>query len=144
MLCRSRGVRAGGAPSQCKQFVNGTGSAVVDCEAGWDYNVTEGLRNNLVNEVSEGRNAESLDGLLLLVFVCLHCEPFVVSAVSCISVFSVLLSTPHIRNTRELLIEAQLQTITEQERLFPQQRQPSLRRLTYHDHIWSPQKPPAR
>ncbi|XP_062335597.1 solute carrier family 22 member 17 [Osmerus eperlanus] len=45
-----RGVRAGAAPSQCKQFVNGTGSAVVDCEAGWDYNVTEGLRNNIVTE----------------------------------------------------------------------------------------------
>lgn len=38
-------------PSQCKQYANGSQSAVVDCEAGWDYNVTEGLRNNIVTEV---------------------------------------------------------------------------------------------
>lgn len=37
--------------SQCKQYVNGSQSAVMDCEAGWDYNVTEGLRNNIVTEV---------------------------------------------------------------------------------------------
>ncbi|TKS87961.1 Solute carrier family 22 member 17 24p3 receptor [Collichthys lucidus] len=39
-----------GGLSQCKQFVNSSTSAVVDCEAGWDYNVTEGLRNNIVTE----------------------------------------------------------------------------------------------
>ncbi|XP_062377112.1 solute carrier family 22 member 17 [Sardina pilchardus] len=41
-----------GGLSQCKQyqFVNGTQTGVVDCEAGWDYNVTEGLRNNIVTE----------------------------------------------------------------------------------------------
>ena len=38
-------------PSQCKQYVNGSQSAVVDCVAGWDYNVTEGLRINIVTEV---------------------------------------------------------------------------------------------
>ena len=39
--------------SQCKQylFVNGTQAGVEDCEHGWDYNVTEGLRNNIVTEV---------------------------------------------------------------------------------------------
>ncbi|KAM4606401.1 solute carrier family 22 member 17 [Polymixia lowei] len=51
-LPRERGERAGdsGGLSQCKQYVNGSQSAVVDCEAGWDYNVTEGLRNNIVTE----------------------------------------------------------------------------------------------
>ncbi|KAG5268311.1 hypothetical protein AALO_G00211140 [Alosa alosa] len=41
-----------GGLSQCKQylFVNGTQAGVVDCDAGWDYNVTEGLRNNIVTE----------------------------------------------------------------------------------------------
>ncbi|XP_064187343.1 solute carrier family 22 member 17 [Anguilla rostrata] len=41
-----------GGWSQCKQyqFVNGTQSGVVGCEDGWDYNVTEGLRNNIVTE----------------------------------------------------------------------------------------------
>lgn len=48
-----KGERPGdsGGLSQCKQYVNGSQSAVVDCEAGWDYNVTEGLRNNIVTEV---------------------------------------------------------------------------------------------
>uniref|UniRef100_A0A3B4D9I2 Major facilitator superfamily (MFS) profile domain-containing protein n=1 Tax=Pygocentrus nattereri TaxID=42514 RepID=A0A3B4D9I2_PYGNA len=38
-----------GRLSPCKQyrFVNGTRSDVVVCEAGWDYNVTEGLRKNI-------------------------------------------------------------------------------------------------
>ncbi|XP_051970182.1 solute carrier family 22 member 17 [Xyrauchen texanus] len=37
---------------QCKQyvFVNGTPSGLTDCKAGFDYNVTEGLRNNIVTE----------------------------------------------------------------------------------------------
>lgn len=39
-----------GGPSQCKQYVNGSQSAVEDCDAGWEYNVTEGLRNNIVTE----------------------------------------------------------------------------------------------
>ncbi|KAK5898322.1 hypothetical protein CgunFtcFv8_015750 [Champsocephalus gunnari] len=39
-----------GGLSHCKQYLNGSQSAVVDCEAGWDYNVTEGLRNNIVTE----------------------------------------------------------------------------------------------
>ncbi|XP_030625549.1 solute carrier family 22 member 17 [Chanos chanos] len=41
-----------GGLSQCKQylFVNGTQAGVVNCEAGWDYNVTEGLQNNIVTE----------------------------------------------------------------------------------------------
>lgn len=38
--------------SQCKQYVNGNQSEVVDCKAGWDYNVTEGLKNNIVTEVT--------------------------------------------------------------------------------------------
>ncbi|TNN57581.1 Solute carrier family 22 member 17 [Liparis tanakae] len=48
-----KGLRPGdsGGLSQCKQYVNGSHSAVMDCEAGWDYNVTEGLRNNIVTEV---------------------------------------------------------------------------------------------
>lgn len=37
--------------SQCKEYVNGSRSAVVDCRSGWDYNVTEGLRHNIVTEV---------------------------------------------------------------------------------------------
>lgn len=49
-----KGEREGesGRLSLCKQylFINGTRSDVVDCEAGWDYNVTEGLRNNIVTE----------------------------------------------------------------------------------------------
>lgn len=40
-----------GGLSQCKQYVNGSQAAVMDCEAGWDYNVTEGLKNNIVTEV---------------------------------------------------------------------------------------------
>lgn len=36
---------------QCKQFVNGTRLGVKDCDAGYDYNVTEGLTNNIVTEV---------------------------------------------------------------------------------------------
>uniref|UniRef100_A0A3B4G7G3 Solute carrier family 22 member 17 n=1 Tax=Pundamilia nyererei TaxID=303518 RepID=A0A3B4G7G3_9CICH len=36
-----------GGPSQCKQYTNSSQSAVVDCENGWDYNVTEGLKNNI-------------------------------------------------------------------------------------------------
>ncbi|KAG9347857.1 hypothetical protein JZ751_003873 [Albula glossodonta] len=38
--------------SHCKQyqFVNGTQSGVMNCEDGWEYNVTEGLRNNIVTE----------------------------------------------------------------------------------------------
>ncbi|XP_033841502.1 solute carrier family 22 member 17 [Periophthalmus magnuspinnatus] len=39
-----------GGPSQCKQFANSSRNAVVDCEEGWDYNVTEGLKNNIVTE----------------------------------------------------------------------------------------------
>ncbi|KAL7887051.1 hypothetical protein AOLI_G00047720 [Acnodon oligacanthus] len=49
-----KGEREGdsGRLSPCKQylFVNGTRSDVVVCEAGWDYNVTEGLRKNIVTE----------------------------------------------------------------------------------------------
>ncbi|XP_028972226.1 solute carrier family 22 member 17 [Esox lucius] len=47
-----KGDRVGdaGGLSQCKQFINGTQSGVENCEAGWDYNVTEGLRNNIVTE----------------------------------------------------------------------------------------------
>nr|XP_020466097.1 solute carrier family 22 member 17-like [Monopterus albus] len=47
-----KGARPGdsGGLSQCKQYVNGSQSAVVDCEQGWDYNITEGLRNNIVTE----------------------------------------------------------------------------------------------
>ncbi|KAK0144636.1 Solute carrier family 22 member 17 [Merluccius polli] len=46
-----RGGRPGeaGRPSQCQQYLNGSPPAV-DCTAGWDYNVTEGLRNNIVTE----------------------------------------------------------------------------------------------
>lgn len=40
-----------GGPSQCKQYANSSRSAIVDCEDGWDYNVTEGLKNNIVTEV---------------------------------------------------------------------------------------------
>ncbi|KAF4095519.1 solute carrier family 22 member 17 [Onychostoma macrolepis] len=37
--------------AQCKHmFVNGTQSCVKDCDAGYDYNVTEGLTNNIVTE----------------------------------------------------------------------------------------------
>ncbi|XP_034027252.1 solute carrier family 22 member 17 [Thalassophryne amazonica] len=36
--------------SQCKQYFNSSHLAVVDCDAGWDYNVTEGLKNNIVTE----------------------------------------------------------------------------------------------
>uniref|UniRef100_A0A8C2GVB4 Solute carrier family 22 member 17 n=1 Tax=Cyprinus carpio TaxID=7962 RepID=A0A8C2GVB4_CYPCA len=42
--------RAGDLP-QCKHvLVNGTQSCVKDCDAGYDYNVTEGLTNNIVTE----------------------------------------------------------------------------------------------
>uniref|UniRef100_A0A3P9P3V1 Solute carrier family 22 member 17 n=1 Tax=Poecilia reticulata TaxID=8081 RepID=A0A3P9P3V1_POERE len=34
--------RETGSPSQCKQYANGSQSSVVDCESGWEYNVTEG------------------------------------------------------------------------------------------------------
>ncbi|KAJ3611886.1 hypothetical protein NHX12_021899 [Muraenolepis orangiensis] len=46
-----RGGRPGeaGRPSQCQQYLNGSAVAV-DCTAGWDYNVTEGLRKNIVTE----------------------------------------------------------------------------------------------
>ncbi len=38
--------------AQCKHMlVNGTQSCVKDCDAGYDYNVTEGLTNNIVTEV---------------------------------------------------------------------------------------------
>uniref|UniRef100_A0A4W4HP29 Uncharacterized protein n=1 Tax=Electrophorus electricus TaxID=8005 RepID=A0A4W4HP29_ELEEL len=50
-----KGSREGenGALSQCTQYmlVNGTQSGVEDCQDGWDYNVTEGLRSNIVTEV---------------------------------------------------------------------------------------------
>lgn len=39
-----------GGPSQCKQYANSSRSVIVDCEDGWDYNVTEGLKNNIVTE----------------------------------------------------------------------------------------------
>ncbi|CAL9697814.1 unnamed protein product [Knipowitschia caucasica] len=39
-----------GGPSKCKQFSNSSRSAIVDCVDGWDYNVTEGLKNNIVTE----------------------------------------------------------------------------------------------
>ncbi|XP_072306636.1 solute carrier family 22 member 17 [Eucyclogobius newberryi] len=39
-----------GGPFQCKQFTNSSRSGTVDCENGWDYNVTEGLKNNIVTE----------------------------------------------------------------------------------------------
>uniref|UniRef100_A0A3Q2Z785 Solute carrier family 22 member 17 n=1 Tax=Hippocampus comes TaxID=109280 RepID=A0A3Q2Z785_HIPCM len=44
-----KGLRPGdsGDLSQCKQYANGSQSEVVDCQAGWDYNITEGLRNNI-------------------------------------------------------------------------------------------------
>nr|XP_023856653.1 solute carrier family 22 member 17 [Salvelinus alpinus] len=47
-----KGGRVGdsGGLSQCKQYINGTQSGVENCEAGWDYNVTEGLRINIVTE----------------------------------------------------------------------------------------------
>lgn len=50
-----KGERPGdrGGLSQCRQYSNGSQSAVVDCEDGWDYNVTEGLRNNIVTEVKQ-------------------------------------------------------------------------------------------
>lgn len=37
--------------SQCKQYNNGSHSDVVDCKLGWDYNVTQGLQQNIVTEV---------------------------------------------------------------------------------------------
>ncbi|XP_061877040.1 solute carrier family 22 member 17 isoform X1 [Entelurus aequoreus] len=40
----------GGGLSQCKQYANGSQLDVVDCQTGWDYNITEGLRNNIVTE----------------------------------------------------------------------------------------------
>ncbi|KAJ8010551.1 hypothetical protein DPEC_G00076260 [Dallia pectoralis] len=47
-----KGDRVGdsGGLSQCKQYINGTQSGVENCDAGWDYNVTEGLKNNIVTE----------------------------------------------------------------------------------------------
>ncbi|XP_049604627.1 solute carrier family 22 member 17 [Syngnathus scovelli] len=47
-----KGLRPGesGELSQCKQYANGSQSVVVDCQAGWDYKVTEGLKNNIVTE----------------------------------------------------------------------------------------------
>ncbi|CDQ70396.1 unnamed protein product [Oncorhynchus mykiss] len=47
-----KGGRVGdsGGLSQCKQYINGTQSGVENCDAGWDYNVTEGLRMNIVTE----------------------------------------------------------------------------------------------
>uniref|UniRef100_A0A3P9GZG0 Solute carrier family 22 member 17 n=1 Tax=Oryzias latipes TaxID=8090 RepID=A0A3P9GZG0_ORYLA len=39
-----------GGVSQCKQYTNSSQTAVTDCEGGWDYNVTEGLKNNIVTE----------------------------------------------------------------------------------------------
>nr|XP_055038566.1 solute carrier family 22 member 17 [Misgurnus anguillicaudatus] len=38
--------------AQCKRdvMINGTASGLVDCDVGFDYNVTEGLRNNIVIE----------------------------------------------------------------------------------------------
>lgn len=62
-----KGVRPGdgGGLSQCKQYVNGSHSAVVDCEAGWDYNVTEGLRKNIATEV-ELRPGIFLSTLIML------------------------------------------------------------------------------
>uniref|UniRef100_A0A3Q0SWH3 Solute carrier family 22 member 17 n=1 Tax=Amphilophus citrinellus TaxID=61819 RepID=A0A3Q0SWH3_AMPCI len=48
-----KGERPGdsGGLSQCKQYANSSQTAVVDCEDGWDYNVTEGLKNNIWNLV---------------------------------------------------------------------------------------------
>ncbi|XP_077364853.1 solute carrier family 22 member 17 [Festucalex cinctus] len=47
-----KGLRPGGNGdlSQCKQYANGSQTVVVDCQAGWDYNITEGLKNNIVTE----------------------------------------------------------------------------------------------
>lgn len=42
-----------GGVSQCKQYTNRSQTAVTDCEGGWDYNVTEGLKNNIVTEVTQ-------------------------------------------------------------------------------------------
>lgn len=56
--------------SQCKQYVNGSQSAVVDCEAGWDYNVTEGLRNNIVTEVKLQPSLIMVLGLLIVLTLC--------------------------------------------------------------------------
>lgn len=41
-----------GGLSQCKEYLNGSGSDVVGCRFGWDYNVTEGLQHNIVTEVT--------------------------------------------------------------------------------------------
>lgn len=62
---------------------------MVDCEAGWDYNVTEGLRNNIVTEVKLQLRihlallitvlasftvlALALCGKVDFVVVCVHC-----------------------------------------------------------------------
>ncbi|KAK7118888.1 hypothetical protein R3I94_022412 [Phoxinus phoxinus] len=47
-----RAEKGDGGLAQCKQFVfvNGTPSGLRDCDAGYDYNVTEGLANNIVTE----------------------------------------------------------------------------------------------
>lgn len=56
---------ASGAPSQCQQYSNSSHEAVVQCQDGWDYNVTEGLQDNIVTEVKE---------LLLLLPLLLFCS----------------------------------------------------------------------
>lgn len=59
--------RPGGfvGPSQCKQYINGSQSDVVDCRSGWDYNVTEGLQHNIVTEVNVVQRPLTIRTLLL-------------------------------------------------------------------------------
>ncbi|XP_068604316.1 solute carrier family 22 member 17-like [Brachionichthys hirsutus] len=40
----------GGGLSQCKRYVNGSQSAVEDCEDGWEYDRTDGLKDSIVIE----------------------------------------------------------------------------------------------
>lgn len=55
--------------SQCKEYVNSSKTAVVDCRFGWDYNVTEGLRHNIVTEVKVNPPPEQSAGTQLEMLV---------------------------------------------------------------------------
>lgn len=58
-----RAEKGDGGLAQCKQyvFINGTPSGLRDCDARYDYNVTEGLTNNIVTEVGDTHDVQNQD-----------------------------------------------------------------------------------
>lgn len=67
-----RAERGDGGVGQCKRdvMVNNTVSGQTDCDGGFDYNVTEGLRNNIVTEVGGVSWILLLDWVLCVILWC--------------------------------------------------------------------------